>query len=287
MECHETEYIDGLESSARTWRAWLDEKRAPGRAPAGGLGSGAYLKRVVNEHDILPSDLGPARVDQEKPSNPVFGGSVMINARGDITFSAGLAPPDNDQEEWGTAIYVAQSSFEPPGGEDGGVVTDGGTESDGGVVLDGGAAPDGGTEPDGGVWLDGGTEFDGGTEPDGGVVLDGGAAPDGGTEPDSGVWLDGGTEIDSGVALDGGGDPGAGSGSDGGVVPDGGASGLDAGSGQDAGSKDPTLVDPRTPDSGCGCQSTSPAALWSWAILGLMGLARHWRGWRREGAARD
>ncbi|WNG18113.1 MXAN_5453 family MXYO-CTERM-anchored protein [Cystobacter fuscus] len=91
------------------------------------VSDGASLKPVVTEHDLLPSDLGSARVDQETPSNPVFGGAPMINDRGDISFCAGLAPPKDDQEEWGSAIYVAQSSFVPPGESDGGVEPDAGS----------------------------------------------------------------------------------------------------------------------------------------------------------------
>jgi len=78
------------------------------------VGDGTTLTPLVTEHDILPSDLGPARVDQETPSSPVFGGKPEINASGDIAFNCGLAPPDNDQIEWGSAVYVAIASVPPP-----------------------------------------------------------------------------------------------------------------------------------------------------------------------------
>ena len=41
------------------------------------------------------------------PAGPVFGGGVAINARGDVAFTAALHPPGNNQEEWGTGVYVA------------------------------------------------------------------------------------------------------------------------------------------------------------------------------------
>jgi MYXO-CTERM domain-containing protein len=174
------------------------------------VSDGESLEPVVTEHDVLPSDLGPARVDQETPSNPVFGGSPMINSRGDITFCAGLAPPEDDQEEWGSAIYVARSSFEPP--QDG----------------DGGVDPDAGTEPDGGGEVDGGTGADAGTDQDGGS------------------------------------------------------------DGQDAGTGNPAPVDPELPaGGGCGCQAAASAALWPWALVGLLRLARLRRGRHPDGSRRD
>ncbi|SEM21296.1 MYXO-CTERM domain-containing protein [Stigmatella aurantiaca] len=145
------------------------------------VSDGEAKKRVVSEHDIIPSDLGEARVDQETATSPVFGGSPKLNARGDVTFVAGLAPPDNNQEEWGSGIYVAQSSLPPPGSPDGG--TDGGTDADGGPAPDGGPDADGGPGPDGGTDLDGGEEGDDGgpsEPPDAGT--DGGSVP----TPDAG-----------------------------------------------------------------------------------------------------
>jgi hypothetical protein len=174
------------------------------------VSDGASLKPVVTEHDVLPSDLGPARVDQEKSSNPVFGGVPMLNSRGDISFCAGLAPPDDDQEEWGSAIYVAQSSFAPP------------AESDGGVE------PDAGTEPDAG----------------------GNAPPDAGTEPDGGGAPDGGTQA------------------------------------PDAGTGNPAPSEPGSP-GGCGCQAAASAALWPWALVGLLRLARSRRARGEDGSRLD
>lgn len=78
---------------------------------AGGLraiwvGDGVTLRRVIGEHDIVPSDNGPARIDQND-SSPTFGGAPTINDRGDVAFHCTLTPPDNNQIEWGSAIYIA------------------------------------------------------------------------------------------------------------------------------------------------------------------------------------
>lgn len=69
------------------------------------VGDRESLVRVATEHDVVPSDLGDARIDQHDDS-PVFGGNVSINACGDVTFQCGLAPPDNPYIEWGSAVYV-------------------------------------------------------------------------------------------------------------------------------------------------------------------------------------
>jgi MYXO-CTERM domain-containing protein len=149
------------------------------------VSDGVAKKRVVSEHDVIPSDLGDARVDQETASSPVFGGSPKLNAQGDVTFVAGLAPPDNNQEEWGSGIYVARSSLPPPGSPDGGTGLDGGPAPDSGTGLDGGEPGDGGTD------LDGGEQGDGGPAgpPDAGTDAGSGSTPeaggDGGERPES------------------------------------------------------------------------------------------------------
>ena len=77
-------------------------------------GDGVTLRRVVTEHDILPTDLGPARIDEHLDSNPVFGGGLSINAYGDIAFYCSLTPPDDNQIEWGSGAFVARGPrFEP------------------------------------------------------------------------------------------------------------------------------------------------------------------------------
>lgn len=73
------------------------------------VGDGASLRAVAREHDLLPTDLGTARIDQHDAS-PVFGGSVTINSHGDVAFAAALTPPDDNQIEWGTGVFVALAS---------------------------------------------------------------------------------------------------------------------------------------------------------------------------------
>ncbi len=96
-------------------QGWVAFRAFEGGFRAIWVGDGTTLRRVVREHDILPSDLGPARVDQNNASDPVFGGGVSINECGDVIFNAGLAPPDNDQIEWGSGVYVALAPRETKG----------------------------------------------------------------------------------------------------------------------------------------------------------------------------
>ncbi|RLE17721.1 MAG: hypothetical protein DRJ65_22370, partial [Acidobacteria bacterium] len=49
---------------------------------------------------LFDSDLGTGRIDQHD-SSVVFGGALSINEGGDIAFSAGLTPFDDNQVEWG------------------------------------------------------------------------------------------------------------------------------------------------------------------------------------------
>jgi len=216
---------------------------------------GQLLKRVVGEHQILPSDLGEARVDQETPSNPVFGGSAMINARGDVTFAAGLAPPDNDQVEWGTAIYIARSSLPPPGPPDAGV--DGGSGGLPDAGMDGGlgGASDAGADAGSGGVPDAGVDAGSGQKPDASVDAGPGAPPDAGPVADAGP-----EELTDAGHL------------------------TDAGPGEtpDAGGSTPPPGD--VPDRGCGCQAAPAVVLWPWLLLGL---ARYVSARRRRGSARD
>lgn len=69
------------------------------------VGDGEQLVRVVGEHDLVETDLGTGRLDQHD-SSPIFGGGVAINGLGELAFAAGLTPPDNDQIEWGSGIFV-------------------------------------------------------------------------------------------------------------------------------------------------------------------------------------
>ncbi len=77
------------------------------------VGDGTGLVPVVKEHDILPTDLGPARVDQND-SSPVFAGGIELNAGGDLSFAATLTPPDDNQIEWGTGVFVALATAPEP-----------------------------------------------------------------------------------------------------------------------------------------------------------------------------
>ncbi len=70
------------------------------------VGDGTTLERVITEHDLVPTDLGTGRIDQNDDST-VFGGNPVINDRGDIAFSATLTPPDDNQVEWGSGVFIA------------------------------------------------------------------------------------------------------------------------------------------------------------------------------------
>ncbi len=70
------------------------------------VGDGEGLTHVIGEHDLIMTDLGEARVDQND-SSPVFGGGVRINELGDVVFHASLTPPDNNQVEWGSGVFIA------------------------------------------------------------------------------------------------------------------------------------------------------------------------------------
>lgn len=65
---------------------------------------------MVTEHDVVPTDLGPGRIDQHDDST-VFGGNPVINDRGDVAFIASLTPENDDQVEWGSGLFIA------PGGQ--------------------------------------------------------------------------------------------------------------------------------------------------------------------------
>ena len=77
-------------------------------------GDGVVLRKVIGEHDLVPTDLGTARIDQHDTS-PVFGGSPALNQNGDVAFNAALTPPDNNQIEWGSGLFVAYATHARPG----------------------------------------------------------------------------------------------------------------------------------------------------------------------------
>ncbi len=76
------------------------------------VGDGRGLVRLVGEHDLVATDLGPGRIDQNDGS-VTFGGSPAIDAAGSVAFAATLTPADDDQIEWGTGVFVARAM--PPG----------------------------------------------------------------------------------------------------------------------------------------------------------------------------
>jgi hypothetical protein len=82
------------------------------------VGDGTTLRRVIGEHDLVPTDLGDARIDQHD-SSVVFGGGVDINEGGDIGFACTLTPPDNNQIEWGSGMFIAYADAVLPGDVDG------------------------------------------------------------------------------------------------------------------------------------------------------------------------
>lgn len=69
------------------------------------VGDGVSLVRVIGEHDLVTTDRGTGRLDQHD-SSPIFGGGVAIDDTGRIAFVAGLTPPDDDQVEWGSGVFV-------------------------------------------------------------------------------------------------------------------------------------------------------------------------------------
>ncbi len=78
------------------------------------LGDGTDLIQIATEHGLLETDLGTARIDQNVTSSPTFGGGPAINAAGDVAFLAGLTPPDNDQIEWGSGLFIARATVGGP-----------------------------------------------------------------------------------------------------------------------------------------------------------------------------
>ncbi|MCG8459202.1 MAG: hypothetical protein MI919_23240 [Holophagales bacterium] len=72
-------------------------------------GDGAQLARLIGEHDLVATDLGTGRIDQND-SSTVFGGGLSINEDGSIAFVAALTPEDDDQIEWGSGLFVLSAS---------------------------------------------------------------------------------------------------------------------------------------------------------------------------------
>ncbi len=69
-------------------------------------GDGKNLVRVVGKGDVVATDLGPGQLGQHD-SSPIFSGAPAVNGHGDIAFVAGLHPEGNNQDEWGSGVFVA------------------------------------------------------------------------------------------------------------------------------------------------------------------------------------
>ncbi len=70
------------------------------------ISDGNIIKKIISEHDLIETDLGQARIDQESDHVPVFSGGIDLNNHGDLSFQCGLTPPDNNQIEWGSGLFV-------------------------------------------------------------------------------------------------------------------------------------------------------------------------------------
>ena len=55
------------------------------------VGDGRRLVRLVGEHDLVATDLGTGRIDQNDGS-VTFGGSPAIDPAGSVAFAATLSP---------------------------------------------------------------------------------------------------------------------------------------------------------------------------------------------------
>ncbi|MFZ9886422.1 MAG: DUF7453 family protein [Myxococcota bacterium] len=74
------------------------------------VADGKALVRVVGEHDLVPTDLGTAKIDEHLDDAPVFDGPPKLNRHGDVAFLCALTPPDDAQTEWGTGVFVARAA---------------------------------------------------------------------------------------------------------------------------------------------------------------------------------
>lgn len=68
-------------------------------------GDGSALVRVVGKGDVVATDLGPGQLGQHDTS-PIFSGAPAVNNFGDIAFVAGLHPEGDNQQEWGSGVFV-------------------------------------------------------------------------------------------------------------------------------------------------------------------------------------
>ncbi|WP_300616891.1 choice-of-anchor tandem repeat NxxGxxAF-containing protein [Dokdonella sp.] len=78
-------------------------------------GDGKTIVRVIGKGDAVSTDLGPGQLGQHDTS-PVFSGAPAVNGYGDVAFVAGLHPEGNNQEEWGSGVFVVYA--DRPVGDD-------------------------------------------------------------------------------------------------------------------------------------------------------------------------
>ena len=90
------------------------------------VGDGVTLRRVIGEHDLVPTDQGEGKIDQHDNSI-TFGGSVSINNNGDVAFHCALTPANDNQQEWGSGIFIAIAD---PIGAPGDITGDGSVDVD-------------------------------------------------------------------------------------------------------------------------------------------------------------
>lgn len=83
------------------------------------VADGDEIRPALVQGDVVQTDLGLAQLGQHD-SSPIFGGSPRINNRGDVSSTAGVHPLGDNQEEWGTGVFIAYADApdepEPPVG---------------------------------------------------------------------------------------------------------------------------------------------------------------------------
>lgn len=73
------------------------------------VGDDTQIRRVIGRNDLVPADLGSARIEQASAGEAALLGGLSINSAGDIAFLAALTPAANSQIEWGLGVYVART----------------------------------------------------------------------------------------------------------------------------------------------------------------------------------
>jgi hypothetical protein len=201
------------------------------------VGDGVSLATVARQNDIVPTDVGPGRIAQHDTS-PVFGGAPVINQRGDVSFNAGLTPPEDNQIEWGSGVFVAFAQGGAGAGGAGGAGGEAGTSGAGGAGGAGGEAGTGGVGGAGGEAGTGGSAGEAGSSGSAGEAGTSGSAGEAGSGGASGEAGSGGSA--GGASGEAGSSGGAGAGGEGGGLAGSGTGGSsgnpgDAGTGGQGG----------------------------------------------------